>query len=346
MALSPRSMQVLSAVVEIYTKTGEPVGSKAVCEWMEHACSSATIRNVMSELGELGYLEQPHTSAGRIPSPKGYRLYVDKLMKPYELTAADKSRLRALLPRQPADVDELLGRVGEALAELTKCAAVATTPVDGEARVQRVDVIPLGRHILLLAMTISTGSVKSRAIRLVKEPTVEQLEHFLKVVNLQLVGERLDRVTPASAQTTACALGLHAFDLTLLLDALIEMAQEACSSQLCLGGESNLLMHREYDGDNARRLLQFLSRKDQLASFLFRHAQNPQVVIGTETEEDALNGSAVVTAGYGVQGRPMGHIGVIGPLRMDYYHIVPSVAYFASELGKILKDALNSDDGQ
>lgn len=339
MALSPRSMQVLSAVVELYTKTGEPVGSKAVCEWMDHACSSATIRNVMSELGELGYLDQPHTSAGRVPSPKGYRLYVDKLMRPYELTDDDKARLRSMLPRQSADADELLEQVGNALAELTQCAAVATTPVDGEARIKRIDVIPLGHHILLLAMTISSGSVKSRAIRLGEELTSDQLELFVKVVSLQLVGERLDRVTPAAAQTVACALGLHAFTLAALIDALIEMAQEACSTQLCLGGESNLLMHREYDGENARRLLQFLSHKEQLASFLFRHAQNLHVVIGQESQEDALRGSAVVTAGYGVHGRPMGRIGVIGPMRMDYFHIIPSVAYFAGELGKILDEA-------
>ena len=343
MALSPRSMQVLAAVVELYTKTGEPVGSKAVCEWMDRVCSSATIRNVMSELGEMGYLDQPHTSAGRIPSPKGYRLYVDKLMRPYELTREDKARLRSMLPRQSADTDELLEQVGDALAELTQCAAVATTPVDAQARVQRVDAIPLGHRILLLAMTLSSGSVKSRAIRLAQEPTPEQLELFLKVVGLQLTGERLERITPAAAQTLACALGLHAFSLAALVDALIEMAQEACSSQLCLGGESNLLMHREYDGENARRLLQFLSRRDQLASFLFRHAQNLHVVIGQESEEDALSGSAVVTAGYGANGRTMGRIGVIGPMRMDYFHIIPSVAYFASELGKILNEA-NRDE--
>lgn len=339
MALSPRSMQVLAAVVELYSKTGDPVGSKAVCEWMDHACSSATIRNVMSDLGEMGYLEQPHTSAGRVPSPKGYRLYVDKLMRPYELTAEDKSKLRSMLPRQSADADELLEQVGNTLAELTHCAAIATTPVDGEARVKHIDAIPLGHRILLLAMTLSNGSVKSRAIRLPQEPTVEQLELFLKVVSLQLTGERLERVTPAAAQTLACALGLHAFALASLVDALIEMAQEACSSQLCLGGESNLLMHREYDGENARRLLQFLSRKEQLASFLFRHAQDLHVVIGQESQEDALSGSAVVTASYGMDGRTMGRIGVIGPMRMDYFHIIPSVAYFAGELGKILNEA-------
>ena len=344
MDLTPRKMQVLAKVVELYIQTGEPVGSKAVCDALGQSYSSATIRNDMSELSERGYLEQPHTSAGRVPSQKGYRLYIDKLMRPYQLTREDKQKLQSLMPRDIFEPDAFLKAVGQALAEFTQYACISTTPVDGGAKVQRVELIPMTRKIFLFVLLTTTGFMKSRTVRTEAQVAPEHLELFLRVVNAQVAGMPLSAVTPALAQTIAAALGGLALYLAPLLDVLLETARDACEAQLRLDGEANLLSHREFVGDKAQKLFSFLTRHDLLISLLSRNAGATNVVIGGEAQEDALDSSSIVTARYQVGGRNLGQIGIIGPTRMDYVHLIPSIEYFAAMMGKILSESVDLEE--
>ena len=344
MGLTPRKLQVLAAIVDLYIKNGEPVGSKAVCNLLGNAYSSATIRNDMSELSEQGYLEQPHTSAGRIPSHKGYRLYIDRLMQPKPLSERDKQELQDLFPHDVGEPEELVNAVGRALAEFTRYASIATTPVDEEARIQRIELIPMTKRLFLFVLLTSAGLMKSRPAKLDNELTTEQLELFIRCANAQLEGMLVSHVTPATTQTMAAALGEHALSLAPLMDVLSELVREATESQIKLGGEANLLIHRELGHNKARELLQFLARHDLLLSLLSRSDHHTNVFIGEETQEDALDHSSIVSSQYRLGGKDLGYIGIIGPTRMDYSRLIPSIEYFATLMGQFLAEATDQEE--
>lgn len=337
--LTDRKLQILAAVVREYSETGEPVGSKSLAADLN--LSSATIRNEMSDLAELGLLEQPHTSAGRVPTAKGYRLYVNQLMHRQPLSERDKREIDDMLPGQVEDPGVLAEAAARALAELTDCAAVTTTPADDQATVKQVRVLPLSRQTVVVAALTSSGLMKSRICLVEGGVTPDMLEKFIRFAEEQLYGLPLSDFQQGLTQTLAVQMG----DLSLLpiMAALQETLASAAQAELLLQGQSNLLKHRRFGGERAVRLLEFLSRGRPLLRILHHSGEGVQVVLGNETGEEALEHSGLVVSPYRVGDREMGSIGVIGPDRMDYEHIIPSLEYFAYRIGRLLSDALDEE---
>ena len=203
--LTDRKLQILAAVVREYSETGEPVGSKSLAADLN--LSSATIRNEMSELAELGLLEQPHTSAGRVPTAKGYRLYVNQLMHRQPLSERDKREIDDMLPGQVEDPGVLAEAAARALAELTDCAAVTTTPADDQATVKQVRVLPLSRQTVVVAALTSSGLMKSRICLVEGGVTPDMLEKFIRFAEEQLYGLPLSDFQQGLTQTLAVQMG-------------------------------------------------------------------------------------------------------------------------------------------
>ena len=333
MELSERKKTVFSEIVEQYIATGEPVGSKAVCNALNSICSPATVRNDMVELIELGYLIQPHTSAGRQPSNKGYRLYINSLMKHYDLTDQDKNYINSLLPVYTDDADEYITHVGEALAELTKCAAITTSSVDAETTLLKVDVIKMGSSTFLIIVLTSSGMMKNRICRNDFNLSDSQIDLFTSVINKAVCGKKLFEITPALTQTIATALGTEILYLSQLVNCFLLTVQDFVNTKLKYEGESNLLFHRDFSNSNLIRLINFLGKKESLLSLLFRESKKTQVLIGEETNEPALSEASIISVNYNGT-NIVGKIAVIGPTRMDYSHIIPSIEYFASAIEK------------
>lgn len=348
MDLGERKLQVLAAIVEGYIATGEPVGSRAVQEALGKVVSSATIRNDMAELSELGLLEQPHASAGRVPSLAGYRLYIDKLLSPQPLSKEDRKTIDAMFAGPADDPQRMLKTASQALAQMTQLVAMSTSPSADLARVMHCEVIPVGRGNAAIVLLTSGGVMKSRLIRTAFDLTPEMREVFARVADAEIKGRALCDVTMPFIQTVAAQLGEYSLLLTPLLIGLYETAQEASEASIAMDGQANLLILPEYMGLRAHALMEYLAGGSHLARLLLNHHGGVHVVLGGESSQPALDGSSVVMTRYNIGSREGGALGVIGPTRMNYAKIIPSLEYFAVQLGRLLSEAwgdpLEDDD--
>lgn len=342
MELNERKKWILAAIVELYIATGEPVGSKALCEAAGLGLSSATVRNEMSELAELGYLEQPHTSAGRIPTQRGYRFYVDGLRGRARLPSGEAERIDSLMRIEAGDLERMLEAAGQVLAEVTGFTTVSTAPQDKNALLRKIELAQCGRDAALLVLLTSTGVIKSKICRAGEALTPEMLGFFSRLVGDRLCGRALSAITGETLKELEKELFEYTCALRPLLAEIGRQIAELSGSEVFLGGEMNLLSRAEDVSVNVRDLLGLLERRDTLAA-LFRGVQDGlEVRIGTENGMRQLYTMSVVATPYRFQGRPAGSVGVIGPTRMDYARIMPSLAYFSEVLSKLINNAFGT----
>lgn len=257
MTLGERKLKILAAVVDAYIATGEPVGSKAICEMMGNTVSSATIRNEMADLVEKGVLEQPHTSAGRVPSPLGYRIYINQLMGEPVLPEKEKNWIDAMLAEADSDPEKILWDASQALAAATRFAAMMTTPSGEDSVVRSIQLVPTGRRTALIVLMTSSGVLKNRLCRCDFDLTPELLRVVSRLLGDKISGKPLRGINLAYMQTLAAGLGELTFMISPVLMAVYEAVREASASDVCLEGQENLLIHPEFDGLHVRRIIEF-----------------------------------------------------------------------------------------
>ena len=337
--MSERKKLILAAVVEQYIKTGEPVGSKGLISSSGLNVSSATIRNEMSELAAMGLLEQPHTSAGRVPSSQGYRYYIDNLMKNREIDDINRRLIEVGISSVAGDPERLLAQAGEILAEMTNCAAVSTTPPGECSIIRRVELVAVGTRTAMLVLLTSNGMLKSRLCRLDCELSPRIYEAFYNITASTLAGRSVSEIGVATMQTAAASLGPDAITMLPLLAAASELAQSAAQAQIKLEGQSNLLSHGDY-GHSALELMEFLNNIEPISRVFGDIHGGFDVKISSENLYRQLQNSSVIAAKYCVNGKDAGTIGLIGPTRMDYEKIIPSVRYLTDIVGSLITQAL------
>ncbi len=341
MELTGRKMKILAAIVDAYVATGEPVGSKLLA--LDLGVSSATIRNEMADLVEMGLLEQPHTSAGRVPSQKGYRLYIDRIMERKPISQAERLYLDGLLHSTAYDPERLLDNASQTLAGVTKFAAVSTSPSGGLADIRAVQFVQTSRRTAMIILLSSAGTMKNRVFRCDFDLTPEILRIFFRVINEKTAGMPVSGITPAFIQSFAASLGEMTILMSSALMALLEVAQDSLETDVCLNGQMNLLFYPEFERGNARRVMDFLERPQDLARLLLEQPGSVHVLVGRESQRPELSESSVVVARYAIDGHDAGAIGVIGPTRMDYAKLVPSVEYLAQSVGKMLTELMKEE---
>lgn len=340
MELSERQNRILAAIVERYIQTGEPVGSKNLLDSLGFSVSSATVRNEMAELSDMGYLEQPHTSAGRIPSTDGYRYYVENLMTACEMTPTEKKLIDIKLHETTGEPHAVLERAGNIIADISGCAAVSTTPADSEAVIKRIELVPIGTHTAMVVMLTSFGILKTRVIRSDSEITLDTAETFYNIVKANFIGKPACDITIARIQTLAISLGDKALAMTPLLVTLCDLSRMTEKTELLLEGQTNLLNHREYES-NAFELMEFLRRSEPINRIFSQErseSSNASVLIGKENLYRELQNSTVIFSRYSIGGRQSGGLGVVGPTRIDYARLIPSIKYISDVVGIILSD--------
>lgn len=337
MELGKRKELILAAIVEQYIKTGEPIGSKMLMSTLPITVSSATIRNEMSELAEMGLLEQPHTSAGRIPSNAGYRYYIDHLMNKYELSDEEKDSIRRELEHSAGDPERLLDKAGEMLARITGCAALATSPADSTALVKRIEIVPVGTRLAMIVLMTSTGIIKNGICRTETEITPDMIDNFYQIVGETFIGKPVSDIGTVMIQTLVASLGCNALAMSPLFVVLADLSAQAISSEIHLEGEQNLLHHREL-GDNIFETLQFLDEDEKLERAVSAGKNGLNIMIGKENMYRQLENTSMIVARYNIQGHDGGAIGIIGPTRLDYAKLIPSVEYLTELVGKLLTD--------
>lgn len=335
-----RQKLILTLIIEQYIKTGEPVGSKTICAMLPFTVSSATIRNEMGTLTEQGFLEQRHTSGGRIPSQKAYRYYIDNLMLPGNVSEWEINRINSTLAPNAGDPERLLADAVGYLAKLTGCVAFYTKVPDPYDAIQGVDLIPAGSRRGMLVMLTTSGIVKSSLCITDGVLDVRFRQSFDTIVKERLIGTPLTQVTPAKIQNLAVSLGEMAFSMVSVLISLSTLCAEAAKSEIHLDGETNLLAHVEL-GQSVYRLLSFLTAKEKLKELLNQRltiGADREIYIGKENHQYELADSTMLISKYYDGERQGGVIGVIGSTRLNYADLIPKFEYLTSMVGRILSE--------
>ena len=343
MNLSERKKIILRVVVEQYVQTAEPVGSKTVAAELSSSISSATIRNEMAELESLGLLEQPHTSAGRIPSALGYRIYVNELMMHQKISSGDaqviNDTLRGRNPGKPALIDQ----AGSLASRLTTYPAYAMAAVTGVTTIARFDFIFVDSHTFIIVTLLNNDTVKNKLVHLTVPIDPHLLTKLASVFNASFTGIPEERITPALITSTERAVGDMAGIVAVIAGFTIELLVEAKSVDTRVTGTMNLLSHPEYrDIDKAQKLISYLSDDSGLARLPSPEASGEvKITIGPENLADELKDTSVITVRYDVGDDMQGLIGVVGPTRMEYSKVAARLSYIAQGLSVLLASGEN-----
>lgn len=345
MQFDDRKQKILAAIIETYIRTGEPVGSKTLSGLLDFAVSPATVRNEMAALFDMGLLEQPHTSSGRIPSHLGYRVYIDRLMSEKPLTDADAAAIDSLFNVSDPDPDRLLEDAADSLAEYTDCATIAATTTPKNVTVRRIDIVPADPFTIVLLVIASNGVVKSKVCRLGYRTNAGIIDFFRKFSNDRLGGRTLSEISSQYMNSVAVALGEYSQVFNPLLVAIYELCREVYEGQYYLGGQEMLLTYNEFS-DRALDLMKLINRRDEMNPLLGAEQGGIRVFIGKENSRSELSGSSLVVARFRIGSNDCGAIGVIGPVRMDYSTLLPHLQYFAEKLGRLLSATYEHETGE
>ena len=337
MELTERKKKVLRSVVDLYIRTAEPVGSKAITELPDMQYSSATIRNEMADLTAMGYLEQPHTSAGRVPSAAGYRLYVDELMADYRLSMDETKSINTAIEEKMQRVDKLVEKVAKLVSQATDLPAISVASRQAGATVRRFELILAGQGSVILVVMLSDEQVVNKLIKLPVNVTEADLKILSAVLNAAMTGLQADEFTPELLERVMASAGTAASLVPIVMEFTTETLSRQASTNMAVAGHMRLLGQPEYrDVDKAQRLMSSLD-EDALANLpaVMQNANGTQVLVGPENVAQELKDTSVVMTKFDIGDGMQGMIGVVGPTRMDYAKVTARLSYFAESLSKM-----------
>lgn len=337
MELTERKKKVLRSVVDLYIRTAEPVGSKAITELPDMKYSSATIRNEMADLTALGYLEQPHTSAGRIPSAAGYRLYVDELMMDYRLSIDETKSINTAIEEKMQRVDKMVEKVAKLVSQATNLPAISAASRSGGACVKRFELLLAGQGSFILVLMLPNDQVVNKVIKLPLDVTEADLKLLSAVLNASMTELPLEGFTAELMDKVMRSAGAAASLVPVILDFTQETLKNQASTNMAVFGQSRLLTLPEYrDVDKAQRVMASID-EDALSNLpaVMQNANGTKVIVGPENIADELKDTSVVVTKFDIGDGLQGMIGVVGPTRMDYAKVTARLSYFAESLSKM-----------
>ncbi|MBQ1340401.1 MAG: heat-inducible transcription repressor HrcA [Ruminococcus sp.] len=331
--MDDRKLKILAAVIDEYVRTGEPVGSKAISKLDNIKVSAATIRNDMAALEQMGYLEQPHPSAGRVPTFAGYRLYIDELMTLPDLPDDEKKRLDNMLGDEDTPEELLVQNAAAALTEITQCAAVVTNSVPRFSVISKVEVIPTGKRLYVILLITSNGSIKNKACRLEFDLSHEQLEFFTHYIEENLSGISVDDLSKEVLDKMVAAVSAYMVSLSPLVRGICELSEDLRQQELTISGGEKLLSCEDLD---KMEVVRFIEHKNELSNVLEDTFSGIQVKFGSESDSFAIGNSSLIVSKYRKDGKEAGSLGVIGPMRVDYKKIIPYVDYLTQKISYLM----------
>ncbi len=337
MEMTERKKKVLRSVVDLYIRTAEPVGSKAITELPDMNYSSATIRNEMADLTAMGYLEQPHTSAGRVPSAAGYRLYVDELMLDYRLTMDETHSINVCLEEKMQRVDRMVEKVAKLVSQATDLPAISLASRNGGATVKRFDLILAGKGSFILVLMLSNDEVVNKLIKLPLNVEETDLKVLSAVLNATMTQLNPDDYTAELLERVMLSAGAASTLVPIIVEFTTDTLRRQARTNMAVAGQMRLLGQPEYrDVDKAQRVLTSLD-EDTLSNLpaVLRSENGTQVLVGPENVAQELKDTSVVMTKFDIGDGMHGMIGVVGPTRMDYAKVTARLSYFAESLSKM-----------
>ena len=337
MELTERKKKVLRSVVELYIRTAEPVGSKAITELPDMNYSSATIRNEMAELTTMGYLEQPHTSAGRVPAAAGYRLYVDELMADYRLSMDETQSINLAIEEKMQRVDKMLEKVAKLVSQATDLPAITAASRHNATTARRFELIFAGPGSVILVVMLSDEQVVNKLIKLPVQLEQSQLQILAAVLNATMTGLSPEDFTQELLSRVMESAGNAGVLVPVIMEFVSDTLRGQGGTNMAVAGQMRLLGQPEYrDVDKAQKVMSSLD-EDALSNLpaLMQNQNGTKVLVGPENVAQELKDSSVVMTKFDIGDGMQGMIGVVGPTRMDYAKVTARLSYFAESLSKM-----------
>jgi len=337
MELTERKKKVLRSVVDLYIRTAEPVGSKAITELPDMKYSSATIRNEMADLTAMGYLEQPHTSAGRIPSAAGYRLYVDELMADYRLSMDETKSINTAIEEKMQRMDKMMEKVARLVSQATDLPAISVTSRLSGAAVKRFDLIFAGMGSIILVIMLTNDEVVNKLIKLPVHVDETELKVLGAVLNATMTGLSAEEYTAELLEKVMGAAGNAAALVPVIVDFTTDTLRRQSSTNMAVAGHSRLLGLPEYQDVNRAQKVMTTLDPEGLSGLpaVMQNENGTKVLVGPENVASELKDTSVVMTKFDIGDGLQGMIGVVGPTRMDYAKVTARLSYFAESLSKM-----------
>lgn len=334
--MDERKVKILEAIIRDYVKTGEPVGSRTIAKKYDLGISSATIRNEMSDLEELGYIEQLHSSSGRIPSDMGYRLYVDKLMEITDLSEEQKFLIKnKMLTSQLYELDKVVSKATRLLSQLTNLACVAKTPSLKSSSIKHIQLIGVDETTIVVVLITNSGLINNNVIKTYGELSSDILKKLNELINMRLIGLSIEDIDLEVINNLKEDLRGHEDIFNALVPTLYDGLKGMENSKLYAEGTTNILNYPEYNNiEKAKDFFQFINNEDNIRQILQSAPDNKSININIGMENVLVDAKdySIITAVYGTENSALGAIGVIGPTRMNYDKVIANINNLVKEL--------------
>lgn len=341
MQMNERKKKILQAIIHDYTQTAEPVGSRTIARKYDLGVSPATIRNEMADLEEMGLIEQPYTSAGRIPSDLGYRYYVDCIMEKSELSKVEEEHINKQYKTKVKEIEEVIFQTGKLLSNVTHYTSMIMTPQVGKKSIKHVQLIYMAPTQALVVIVMANGLVENKVMEIPESVKEEELNIISQVLNKKLQGLTIESVKKTVLQEIYSDLMRQKKTLDIILNVLDDsLDSEAGKDKVYLDGTLNILNQPEFkDVEKIRTLLGILNEEDIVRHILKvdKKGSGITIKIGEENKMDGFSDCSIITATYHIDGQVLGSVGVLGPTRMDYSKVVAVIEATTINLSEVLK---------
>lgn len=346
MKLDSRKMKILEFIIDMYIKSGEPVSSKTISLLFERSISSATIRNEMARLYELGFLEQPHTSAGRIPSQLGYRLYVDKIMKKKTLSNEQTRQIESWFNIRDLDYSSLIKNSGKLLSEITACMTVLSSMAFVSLVIKKIEIIEVSKMALAVILITSSGVIKSKVCKVDFDLNFETLDYIYRFVNNAFSGKSVEEISRDYISSITINLNNYQSFFSPIFYNIYEMCKSLQTSDFYIDGQINLLNYKELK-DVVSDVIRIFSNKKTVTEIIshnyfdgLKNGDKTVIKFGRELKRAELIDICLIISRYNIADIGTGNILLVGPERLDYSILVPWVEYFSKMLSVVLSESL------
>ncbi|WP_066293269.1 heat-inducible transcriptional repressor HrcA [Bacillus sp. FJAT-29937] len=342
--LTDRQLLIFQVIVDDFIQSAQPVGSRSLSKKDKISFSSATIRNEMSDLEELGFIEKTHTSSGRIPSEKGYRYYVDHLLSPQKLNQQDIHKLKSVFAERIFELEKIVQRSAKILSELTNYTSIVLGPAVKDNKLKRIQIIPLNNQTAIAIIVTDSGHVENRMFQLPETMDSGNLEKLVNILNDRLAGAPIESLNEKIYKEVAILLRQHISNYDYILHSIAETLKIPAHEKLFFGGKSNMLSQPEFhDIEKIKSLMDMIEHEDSIYELIRKNKSGINIKIGKENNNTAMENCSLISATYSMGAEQLGTIAILGPTRMEYSRVISLLDYISTDLSAVLTKLYQSE---
>ncbi len=335
--LTNRQLSILQIIIDDFISTASPVGSRSLSKNTAIPYSSATIRNEMADLEELGFIEKTHTSSGRVPSEKGYRYYVDHLVAPAILQQEEVLQLKSVFEEKLFEIEKVVERSATILSEMTNYTAIVLGPAAHENQLRRIQILPLDKHAAVAVIVTNTGHIENKMIHLPEGFDANEIEKVVNILNERLQGVPLTQIHTRLRQEIGNIFKQHVRNYEQVLSVLEnDLRVPTAREKMFYGGKTNLLSQPDFNDIEKVKMLLEVIEEEKMYNLISHKSAGINVKIGKENADLALTDCSIISATYSIGENTLGTIAVLGPTRMEYSRVIGLLSYFSDQLSEAL----------